>query len=111
MQVCDIKDCVYKCSHLVQYSSSGQGDYSHTTAAYQTTIPQYTQAQVNQYYVQYQCYPPQPYQIIPDYYVQPVQATHAGFQQANPGAVHDAQWSGHGEPLDVPMTASEAPSR
>jgi hypothetical protein len=32
----------------------------------QTTVPQYTQAQVDQYYGQYQRYPPQPYNIIPD---------------------------------------------
>ncbi|KAF2110822.1 hypothetical protein BDV96DRAFT_192046 [Lophiotrema nucula] len=31
-------------------------------------VPQYTQAQIDSYYQQYQCYPPQPYQIIADYY-------------------------------------------
>jgi hypothetical protein len=30
--------------------------------------PQYTPKQISAYYTQYQCYPPQPYQIIPDYY-------------------------------------------
>ncbi|KAI4933976.1 uncharacterized protein J4E92_003646 [Alternaria infectoria] len=37
---------------------------------------------INTYYAQYQCYPPQPYQIIPDYYVQPVNvAPTTGYQQ------------------------------
>jgi hypothetical protein len=36
---------------------------SHTSSP-----PSYTQSQLNTHYSQYQCYPPQPYQIIPDYY-------------------------------------------
>ncbi|KAF2871491.1 hypothetical protein BDV95DRAFT_594600 [Massariosphaeria phaeospora] len=35
---------------------------------YTAAIPQYTQSQINTYYHQYQCYPPEPYQIIPDTY-------------------------------------------
>ncbi|KAH7093751.1 hypothetical protein FB567DRAFT_180163 [Paraphoma chrysanthemicola] len=92
------------------YSSPGQGNYNYATASYQTSIPQYTQAQVNQYYAQYQCYPPQPYQIIPDYYAQPIPTAHTAFPQASPGA-YDPQWVGQSENLDVSVTTSQTPSR
>ncbi|KAF2737464.1 hypothetical protein EJ04DRAFT_118736 [Polyplosphaeria fusca] len=47
----------------------GNGAYGHPTSGYGAApIPQYTQTQINEYYQQYQCYPAQPYQIIPDYY-------------------------------------------
>jgi hypothetical protein len=32
-----------------------------------TLVSPYTQSQIDSYYQQYQCDPPQPYQIIPDY--------------------------------------------
>ncbi|KAI4638374.1 hypothetical protein J4E93_010174 [Alternaria ventricosa] len=64
------------------YSSSDQGNYNYQTSYPASSVPQYTQSQINTYYAQYQCYPPQPYQIIPDYYVQPVNvAPTTGYQQ------------------------------
>ncbi|KAF3043605.1 hypothetical protein E8E11_007107 [Didymella keratinophila] len=48
-----------------------QSDISTYTTAY-PTVPQYTQTQLNQYFTQYHCYPPQPYQIVSDFYTQPV---------------------------------------
>jgi hypothetical protein len=81
-----------------QYSPPGQGNYNYTTAAYQTAVPQYTQAQINQYYAQYQCYPPQPYHVIPDFY--PVVTS--GYQQPVVGEFDNTQWQGQPESLDVP---------
>jgi hypothetical protein len=48
-----------------QYSSGEQPAYSYPTFA---PIPQYTESQISTYYQQYQCYPPQPYHVIPDFY-------------------------------------------
>ncbi|KAF2654431.1 hypothetical protein K491DRAFT_600854, partial [Lophiostoma macrostomum CBS 122681] len=56
-----------------QYSSGEPSNFGYTPQAWPTTpIPQYTQSQINTYYQQYQCYPPQPYNIIPEYYAQPL---------------------------------------
>lgn len=65
------------------YSSSDQGSYSYQQQPrYQPGVPQYTQQQINAYYVQYQCYPPQPWQMIQDYYVeQPMGVTPALYQE------------------------------
>ncbi|KAF2249731.1 hypothetical protein BU26DRAFT_550094 [Trematosphaeria pertusa] len=52
------------------YSSGDQSGYYAQATAY--PVPQYTQSQINAYYQQYGCYPPQPYQVIADsYYAQP----------------------------------------
>jgi hypothetical protein len=60
-----------------QYPSGGYGQQA---SGYGTpSIPQYTQSQINEYYQQYQCYPPQPYQIIPDYYAPAY--VQAGYEQ------------------------------
>lgn len=59
------------------YPPSDQTSYTYTSSP-QTGVPQYTQTQIDQYYLHYQCYPPQPYHIIADYYVQaPVAAQHS----------------------------------
>jgi hypothetical protein len=84
----------------IKYPSSGQGNYNYTTAAYQTAVPQYTQAQINQYYAQYHCYPPQPYNIIPDYY--PVVTS--GYQAPVVAPEYDnTQWQGQSDNIDVPF--------
>ncbi|KAL5121574.1 hypothetical protein ACEQ8H_000646 [Pleosporales sp. CAS-2024a] len=96
----------------------GQDNYNFCTSAYQTTVPQYTQTQVNQYYAQYQCYPTQPYHIIPDYYVQPVPDANAnatsGYQTSvvATGSYESLQWQGQSESVDVPMSSnSQGPTR
>ncbi|KAH8723376.1 hypothetical protein GQ44DRAFT_620444 [Phaeosphaeriaceae sp. PMI808] len=91
------------------YPSSGQGNYNYPSGSYQT-IPHYTQTQVNQYYAQYQCYPPQPYQIVPEYYAQPSQVAPISYQQPTAGAEYNSsQW--HGDTLDIPVTTSQGPTR
>ncbi|RAR11188.1 C2H2 zinc finger domain-containing protein [Stemphylium lycopersici] len=62
-----------------QYSSSDQGNYSYPT--YQPGVPQYTPSQINTYLAQYQQYPPQPYQVIPEYYAQQQQPVGTGYLQ------------------------------
>ncbi|KAF1836486.1 hypothetical protein BDW02DRAFT_493376 [Decorospora gaudefroyi] len=96
------------------YSSSdqGQGTYSYTPpyqAGVPTAVPQYTQTQINTYYAQYQCYPPQPYHVIPDYYVQPVTVAPTGFQQPVAGAYDTPHWQTQVENLNLPH--SHGPSR
>ncbi|KAH7412018.1 hypothetical protein DE146DRAFT_751160 [Phaeosphaeria sp. MPI-PUGE-AT-0046c] len=96
------------------YSSAGQGNYTYPTAAYPTTVPQYTQAQINQYYAQYQCYPPQPYQILPEYYVQADHAATGVYQQPAVAAEYDNQQWQRSDSLEVPMngpTRSNSRSR
>ncbi|KAE8838465.1 hypothetical protein PTNB73_03519 [Pyrenophora teres f. teres] len=85
------------------YSSSDQGNYGYQTP-YQTGVPQYTQSQINAYYAQYQCYPAQPYQIVPDYYVQP--AIQQPEYQQPVGAYDTASWHTQG---DIPT--SQGPTR
>lgn len=65
-----------------QYSSSGQGNYSYQPP-YQPGIPQYTQHQIHAYYAQYQCYPPEPWQMVQEYYVeqQPMSIPHTAYQE------------------------------
>ncbi|KAF1931173.1 uncharacterized protein M421DRAFT_90264 [Didymella exigua CBS 183.55] len=48
-----------------------QPDFSSYTTAYPGFAP-YTQTRMNEYFAQYQCYLPQPYQILPDFYTQPI---------------------------------------
>ncbi|EOA88016.1 uncharacterized protein SETTUDRAFT_184325 [Exserohilum turcica Et28A] len=64
------------------YSSSGQGNYSYQPP-YQPGIPQYTQHQIHAYYAQYQCYPPEPWQMVQEYYVeqQPMSIPHTAYQE------------------------------
>jgi hypothetical protein len=90
---------LFKTTYIHQYSSAGQGNYNYATSAYPTTVPQYTQAQINQYYAQYQCYPPQPYQLVPDYYVQPPTGA---YQQPAAGVGYENQQWQHPENLEVP---------
>ncbi|CAI6342415.1 unnamed protein product [Periconia digitata] len=59
------------------YQPNGAYDYP----AYDPTIPQYTQSQVSQYFVQYGCCPPQPYITIPDYPAVPIQYAQTSSQQ------------------------------
>lgn len=92
----------------IQYPSDDQSNYSFPSA-YQTSIPQYTQLQINQYYAQYHCYPPQPYHIIPDYYVQPVTMAQPAYHQPMPTAYDTTQWQSQLDTLDLPT--SQAPSR
>ncbi|KAF2832619.1 hypothetical protein CC86DRAFT_313803 [Ophiobolus disseminans] len=87
------------------YSSSGQENYNYATAAYPPNTPTYTQTQVNQYYAQYQCYPPQPYQIIPDYYAAPVPST--GYPQPT-GSSYDGPWSEPGDNTLYPPSSNSA---
>ncbi|PSN72261.1 hypothetical protein BS50DRAFT_630325 [Corynespora cassiicola Philippines] len=50
-----------------------QQTYPYSNQPSYAAVPQYTQSQVDSYFAQYGCYPPQPYQILPDsYYAQPV---------------------------------------
>ncbi|KAH3971978.1 hypothetical protein HBH98_002690 [Parastagonospora nodorum] len=93
-------------------SGGGQGNYNYATSTYQTAVPQYTQTQVNQYYAQYQCYPPQPYQIIPDYYAQPVHSATAGYHApVATGDYEGAQWHGQSDNHDVNMGSPHGPTR
>ncbi|CAO2650148.1 Nn.00g014400.m01.CDS01 [Neocucurbitaria sp. VM-36] len=95
--------------HGAQYSSSNQGNYPYATA-YQSAVPQYTQTQINQYYAQYQCYPPQPYHVIADYYAQPATVAQTGYQQTVAGASYDAtHWQGQVDNLELPV--SQGPTR
>ncbi|KAF3041300.1 hypothetical protein E8E12_004349 [Didymella heteroderae] len=48
-----------------------QGNFSAYTTAH-PMVPQYTQTQLNQYFAQYHCYPPQPYQTVSDIGTRPV---------------------------------------
>ncbi|KAF1939478.1 hypothetical protein EJ02DRAFT_456885 [Clathrospora elynae] len=88
------------------YSSPDQGNYSYTTP-YQGSVPQYTQSQINTYFAQYQCYPPQPYQVIADYYIQPVAPI--GYQQTVGVAYDTGHWQTQGENLNLPT--SQGPTR
>ncbi|RYN50981.1 hypothetical protein AA0118_g10719 [Alternaria tenuissima] len=93
-----------------QYSSSDQGNYSYQASYPHSGVPQYTQSQINAYYAQYQQYPPQPYQIIPDYYTQPVTVTHtAGYQQPVASGYDVGSWQSHGD--DLGMNTSQGPTR
>jgi hypothetical protein len=66
-----------------EYSSAGQSGYTYTAPGY-SAVPSYTQADVDAYYYKYHCYPPQPYNVIPSYYVPPVQhVATAGYQTAS----------------------------
>lgn len=95
-------------TNKIQYSSGGQENYNYTTAAYQTAVPQYTQAQINQYYAQYQCYPPQPYTLMPEYYGQQGHAVAGAYQQPTTGVEYESpQWQ-HPEGLEV---ATSGPTR
>jgi hypothetical protein len=92
-----------------QYSSSDQGSYNYQTSYPASGVPQYTQSQINTYYAQYQCYPPQPYQVIPDYYVQPVNvAPTAGYQQPVASGYDVGGWQSH---ADLGMNTSQVPTR
>ncbi|RII08819.1 hypothetical protein CUC08_Gglean007215 [Alternaria sp. MG1] len=92
------------------YSSSDQGNYSYQASYPHSGVPQYTQSQINAYYAQYQQYPPQPYQIIPDYYTQPVTVTHtAGYQQPVASGYDVGSWQSHGD--DLGMNTSQGPTR
>ncbi|ORY08335.1 hypothetical protein BCR34DRAFT_589996 [Clohesyomyces aquaticus] len=69
-----------------QYSS-GQSGYGYPTSS----VPQYTQAQIDQYYQQYQQYPPQPYQVIQyDYnsYTHPMPTGYTQPQMHVPGTAY-----------------------
>ncbi|OAL45602.1 hypothetical protein IQ07DRAFT_213518 [Pyrenochaeta sp. DS3sAY3a] len=91
------------------YSSAEQGNYSYATA-YQAAIPQYTQTQINQYYAQYQCYPPQPYHIISDYYAQPTAVAHGGYHPSMSGSAYETtQWQAQSDNLELPE--SQGPTR
>lgn len=93
-----------------QYSSSDQGNYSYQASYPHSGVPQYTQSQINAYYAQYQQYPPQPYQIIPDYYTQPVTVTHTtGYQQPVASGYDVGSWQSHGD--DLGMNTSQGPTR
>jgi hypothetical protein len=96
---------------LSQHCSSDQSSYTYTATSYQTGVPQYTQSQINTYYAQYQCCPPQPYQIIPDYYVQPVPVAHT--QSYQPTAINSgydtSHWQTQSDALDPPT--SHGPTR
>jgi hypothetical protein len=89
-------------SYTQQYSSSDQSTYGYT-APYQAGAPQYTQSQINTYYAQYQCYPPQPYQVIPDYYVQPV-VPQTGYQQSVTAGYETGHWQTQSDHLDLPTS-------
>jgi hypothetical protein len=93
-------------SYILQYSSSDQSTYGYT-APYQAGVPQYTQSQINTYYAQYQCYPPQPYHVIPDYYVQPV-VPQTGYQQPVTSGYDTGHWQ-TSDHLDLPT--SHGPTR
>ncbi|KAF2020187.1 hypothetical protein BU24DRAFT_459794 [Aaosphaeria arxii CBS 175.79] len=58
----------------MSYSQYPGGADQYTTG-YSAPIPQYTESQIHAYYQQYQCYPQQPYHVIPDYFPQPVYTT------------------------------------
>ncbi|KAF1848951.1 uncharacterized protein K460DRAFT_83129 [Cucurbitaria berberidis CBS 394.84] len=91
------------------YSSSDPDNYSYAPA-YPSTVPQYTQTQINQYFAQYQCYPPQPYHVIADYYTQPVTVAHTSYQPAVAELPYDtAHWQGQADNLELPT--SQGPTR
>ncbi|KAF2848405.1 hypothetical protein T440DRAFT_536629 [Plenodomus tracheiphilus IPT5] len=90
------------------YSSSDQAGYNYAPA-YQATVPQYTQTQINQYYVEYQCYPQQPYNIIPDYYVQAPAVAQPTYQQPLAGAGYGAHWQAQADSND--LNTSQGPTR
>ncbi|KAH9875655.1 hypothetical protein IAQ61_003119 [Plenodomus lingam] len=94
------------------YSQSDQTGYNYAPA-YQAGVPQYTQTQVNQYYAQYQCYPPQPYHIIPDYYVQAPVVAQPTFQQPLTGSGYDARWQVQADSneLNTPQGPTRSNSR
>ncbi|KAF2748325.1 hypothetical protein M011DRAFT_344729 [Sporormia fimetaria CBS 119925] len=48
------------------YSSEEAHGYSYTAPVYGSVIPQYTQSQIDDYLDAYHCYPPDPYQVIPN---------------------------------------------
>lgn len=89
---------------MSQYPSSDQNNYSYAPT-YQPGVPQYTQAQIYQYYAQYQCYPPQPYHVIEEQYVAPVAVGQPAYHQQTANVpTYDPQWQTQpdhvGQPLD-----------
>ncbi|KAI8930859.1 hypothetical protein NX059_011876 [Plenodomus lindquistii] len=91
-----------------RYPPSDQANYNYPST-YQTGIPQYTQTQINQYYAQYQCYPQQPYQIIPDYYAQAPAVAQPGYQQPLAEPSYDAHWQAQTDSNNV--NPLQGPSR
>ncbi|KAF1951597.1 hypothetical protein CC80DRAFT_508780 [Byssothecium circinans] len=49
------------------YGYPSDQSYGYTYNNNNNNVPQYTQSQINAYYAQYGCYPPQPYVTIADY--------------------------------------------
>ncbi|KAL6707320.1 hypothetical protein ACN47E_004308 [Coniothyrium glycines] len=90
--------------------ASGDQNYSYVTTN-QTSVPQYTQSQINQYYTQYQTYPPQPYHIIPDYYVQQIPAVQQAYHQPIITTMNDtANWQSQPDLPTVPSAQGTARS-
>ncbi|USP78809.1 hypothetical protein yc1106_06083 [Curvularia clavata] len=88
------------------YSSSDQGNYSYPPQ-YQPGVPQYTQQQISAYFAQYQCYPPEPWQMVQDYYVeQPMSMTPAPYQEPMIG-YEDTEWQVQ---TTQPSSSSTTPS-
>jgi hypothetical protein len=42
-------------------------------------VPQYTQTQINEYYAQYGCYPPHPYEVAPETVRPPTSGVATGY--------------------------------